>query len=65
MKMCSENMQQFTGKYLCQSVISITLHSNFIEIALWHGSSLVNLRHIFRALFYKNTSTWLLLHYQS
>ena len=37
------------------------LHSNFIEIALRHGCSPVNLLHIFRTPFPKNTSGWLLL----
>ena len=32
-----------------------------IEIALWHGFSLVNLLHIFRTPSSKNTSGWLLL----
>ena len=44
-KRCSENMQQ----------------SNFIEITLPHGCSPVNLLHIFRTPFTKNTSGWLLL----
>ena len=35
--------------------------SNFIEIALRHGCSPVNLLHIFRAPFLKNTSGRLLL----
>ena len=35
---------------------------NFIEIALWHGSSPVNLLHIFRTPFLNDTSEWLLLH---
>ena len=35
--------------------------SNFIEIALQHGCSPVNLLHIFRTPFPKNTSEWLLL----
>ena len=33
---------------------------NFIEIALRHGCSPVNLLHIFRTPFPKNTSGWLL-----
>ena len=41
--------------------ISITLQSSFIDIALRHGCSPVNLLHIFRTAFYKNTSGWLLL----
>ena len=35
--------------------------NNFTEIALWHGSSPVNLMHIFRTSFLKNTSGRLLL----
>ena len=34
---------------------------NFIEIVLWHGCSPVNLLHIFRTPFSKNTSGGLLL----
>ena len=34
--------------------------SNFIEITLRYGRSPVNLLHIFRTPFSKNTSTWLL-----
>ena len=34
----------------------------FIEIARWHGCSPVNLLHIFRTPFARNTSGWLLLH---
>ena len=34
---------------------------NFIEITLWHRCSSVNLLHIFRTLFPKNPSRWLLL----
>ena len=37
------------------------LQSNFIEIALRHGCSPVNLLHIFRTPFPKNTPGWLLL----
>ena len=59
-KRCSENMQQFMGEYPCRSVISIKLQSNFIEIALRHGCSPVNLLHIFRTPFPRNTSGWLL-----
>ena len=57
LKICSN----FTAENPCQSVISITLLSNFIEIALWQGSSLVNLLHIFRTPFPKDTSGWVLL----
>ena len=52
LKICSK----FTGEHLCRSVNSIKLHSNFIEIVLRHGCSPVNLLHIFRTLFFKNTS---------
>ena len=40
--------------------ISIKLQSNFIEIALQHGCSPVNLLYIFRIRFPKNTSEGLL-----
>ena len=57
LQICSK----FTGEHPYQSVISIELLSSFIEIALWHGCSRVNLLHIFRTPFLKNTSGWLLL----
>ena len=57
LKICSK----FTGKHSCRSVIAIKLQSNFIEITLPHGCSSVNLFHIFRTDFSKNTSGWLLL----
>ena len=40
---------------------SIKLLCNFIEITLRHGCSPVNLLHISRTPFLKNTSEWLLL----
>ena len=49
----------------CRSKISIKLESNFIEITLGHGCSPVNLLHIFRAPFLKNTSGRLLLNIAS
>ena len=49
----------------CPSVISIKLLCNFIEIALWHGCSPVNLLHILRTLFPRNSSGWLLLNLDS
>ena len=52
---------KFTREHRCRSVISIKLHSNFIEITLWHGYSPVNLLHIFRTPFPKNSSEGLLL----
>ena len=56
-KKCSENMQQI-NRNTHLNVIS----KNFIEIALWHGHSPVNLPHIFSAFFlyedlWKATST--------
>ena len=57
LKICSK----FTGEHPCQSAISIKLLRKFIEIALWHGCSQVNLLDIFRTPFLKNTSGRLLL----
>ena len=51
LKLCSK----FTGEQPCNSVISIKFQSNFIEIALRHGCSLVIFLHIFRTPFPKNT----------
>ena len=50
---------KYTREHPCRSMISIKLLCNFIEIALWHGCSPVNLLHIFRAYFF--TSAGLLL----
>ena len=52
---------KFTGERSCRSAISIKLQSNFIQITLRHGCSLVNLLYIFRTPFPKNTSKGLLL----
>ena len=52
---------KFTGEHPCRSAISRKLLCNFIEIALRHGCSPVNLLHIFRTPFPKNTSGGLLL----
>ena len=62
LKICS----RFTGEHPRRSVISIkllclNLLCNFIEITLRHGCSPVNLLHIFRTSFTKNTSGLLLL----
>ena len=57
LKICSK----FTAEHSCRNAISIKLQSNFIEIALRHGCSSVNLLHIFRTPFTRNTSGWLLL----
>ena len=54
---------KFTGELPCQSVISIKLLCNFIEITPRHGCPPVNLPHIFRTPFLKNTSGWLLLNW--
>ena len=60
LKICSK----FTGENTCRSAISIRLLCNFIEIALRQGCSPVNLLHIFRTPFLKNTSGRLLLLFQ-
>ena len=52
LKKCSK----FTGEQLCRSAISIKFQNNFIEIPLWHGCPLVNLLHILKIPFPKNTS---------
>ena len=52
LKICSK----FIGERLCQTVVSIKLLCNFIEMTLWHECSPVNLLHIFRTPFPKNTS---------
>ena len=52
---------KFIEEHPCQSAISIKLLCNFIEIALWHGCSSVNLLHIFRTSFLRKTYWWLLL----
>ena len=59
LKICSK----FTGESPCRSMISIKLLCNFIEITLWYGCSPVNLLHIFRTPFTKNSSAWLLLNF--
>ena len=56
-KICSK----FTGEHPCRRVILIKLPSNFIEITPWHACSPVNLLHIFRASFPRNTSGGMLL----
>ena len=50
-KICSK----FTGEHPCRGVITMKLQSNFIEFTLRHGCSLVNLLHIFRTPFRRNT----------
>ena len=58
LKICTK----FTGEHPCRSVTSLKLQSSFIEIAFWHGCFPVNLLHIFRTTFPRNTSGWMLLH---
>ena len=48
LKKCSK----FTGEHPCQSVISIKLQSNIIEITFRHGYFPVKLLHIFRKSFF-------------
>ena len=57
LKICSK----FTGENPCRCAISIKLLFNFIEVALRHGFSPVNLLHISIKPFPKNTSKGLLL----
>ena len=57
LKICSK----FTGEDPCRSTIPIKLQVNFIEIAFRHERSPVNLLHIFRTPFPKNTPGGLLL----
>ena len=57
LKICSK----FTGENPCRNAISIKLLGTFIKIALQHGCSPVNLLHIFRTPFHRNTYGWLLL----
>ena len=52
---------KFTEEYPCQSVISIKLENNFIEITLRQGCSHVKWLHIFRTPFPKNRSCRLFL----
>ena len=52
---------KFTGELPCQSAISIKLLCNFIQIALRHECSFVNLLHILGIPFPKNFSGLLLL----
>ena len=51
-------IQSYFGPHFSKIIFS------FIEITFWHGCSPVNLLHIFRTPFSKDTSEWLLL-YQS
>ena len=59
LRICSK----FTGEHPCRK--TILLQGNFIEIALRLGCSTVNLLHIFRTTFPKNTIGWQLLRVDS
>ena len=48
--------RKFTGQHPCRRAISIKLRSSFIEIALRHCCSPINLLHIYRTPFLKATS---------
>ena len=71
-KRCSEKMQQIYRRAPMQKCdfnkVALQLHwntlrhSNFDEITLPHGCSLVNLLHIFRTPFTKNTSGGFWIH---
>ena len=61
LKICS----RFTEEHPCRSVISIKMQGNFIEIALWHGCSPVNLLDISRTPFRRYYSGWLFPHRHS
>ena len=60
-KKCCKNIQQIyrrTSMLKCD-LNKVVKQSNFIEIGFWHGCSAVNLLHIFRTPFSRNTSEWL------
>ena len=52
---------KFTGEQPWRNMILIKLRSKFIQIARRHECPPVNLLHIFRTPFPRNTSGWLLL----
>ena len=60
-KRCSENMQQIYRRTLMPKCY----FSNFFDIALRHGCSPVNLLHVFRTIFPRNTSGWLLVKFEN
>ena len=55
--------RKFTGEHPWRSLISIKFQSNFTDIALRHGCSPINLLHIYRTPFPKNTPGGLLLNW--
>ena len=64
-KMCSENMEQIYRRTTMLKCNFNEAVCNFIEITLCHGSSSVNLLHIFRTTFPKNTCGGIFLKIQS
>ena len=60
-KRCPENMLQIYRRTLMSKCDSIKLTSNVIEITLWRRCFPINLQHVFRINFYKNTYGGLLL----
>ena len=60
-KRCFENIPQIYRRTSMPKCDFNEILCNFIEIALWHGCSPVNLLHVFRTPFPRNTSGWLLL----
>ena len=61
LKVCTK----FTGEHPCRSVISIKLLCNFNEITCRYEYTPINLPHIFRKPFSKNTYGGLLLHFEN
>ena len=59
----SENMQQIYRRTPMPKCDFNKVERNFTEITCQHWFTPVNLLHIFRAAFLKNTSEWLLLEY--
>ena len=55
--------QRYFQKQPSRGVHRCSLLCNFIEIAFRHACSPVNLQHIFRTPFPKNTFEWLLLYF--
>ena len=62
-KKCSENMQPiYRRSPMPKCDFNKVAYCSLTEIALRHGCSPINLLHMFRAPFYKNTYRGLLLH---
>ena len=64
-KRCSENMQQFCRRTPMLKCKSIKLLCNFCKITFRYGCSSVNLLHVFRKPFSKNTSEGMFLFFIS